>query len=48
MLGDALGRIFDLIYGQIVTIPLENTLSYIYVILNLLLNLFAGFAASNN
>lgn len=42
MLFDALEQIMNLLYSQVVTIPLENTLSFIYTILTMILNLVTG------
>ena len=40
---DRLGDLLDSIRGMFVNIPLENTLSYVYVILNILLNFVSPF-----
>ena len=39
-------RIYDIIYTQIVSIPLDNPLSTIYVVLNFILTLLAPFLES--
>ena len=36
-------RIYDVIYSQIVSIPLDNPLSAIYVVLNFIVRLLAPF-----
>jgi len=42
MLGDLVGRLFDLIQGTFVTIPLDNPLATVYVVLNTALQLILG------
>lgn len=44
MILDFFGTIYDTIYSQIVPIPLDNPASYVYVILNFLLGIFAIFS----
>jgi hypothetical protein len=44
MFRDFFNTIHDALYSQIVPIPLGNTASYIYVILNLFLSIFAVFS----
>ncbi len=39
---EALGQFVQTLYGQLVNIPLDNPLSYVYVVMNWLLLLVFG------
>ena len=44
MLLDFFGTVLDTLHSQLVPIPLDNTASYVYVILNFILGIFALFS----
>jgi hypothetical protein len=48
MLLDFFGDIYELIYSQLVPIPLENPASYAYVVLNFILTILATLSYSQN
>jgi hypothetical protein len=43
---DGLVQMLQMVYSQVVNVPLDNPLSYLYVILNIFLLLFASFGGT--